>query len=77
MQVTQNLLRHAEAKLKNAERALEAHPTNIWLTASVEFLQDEVETIRRILLKEDARLLSFSERDLPIYATTKASSNQG
>jgi hypothetical protein len=55
MQVTQNLLRHAEAKLKNAERVLEAHPTNKWLTASVEFLQDEVETIRRILLKEDAR----------------------
>jgi len=65
MQVTQNLLRHAEAKLKNAERALEAHPTNIWLSASVEFLQDEVEKIRRILLKEDARLLSFSERSVP------------
>jgi len=48
MQVTQNLLRHAEAKLKNAERALKARPTNIWLTASVEFLQDEVETIRQM-----------------------------
>jgi len=62
MQVTQNLLRHAEARLKNAKRALEAHPTNIWLAASVEFLQDEVETIRRILLKEDARVLAISER---------------
>ena len=76
MQVTQDLLRRVEAKLKNAERALEAHPTNIWLTASVEFLQEEVETIRRILMKEDARLLSVSERSVPIYATTKASSNQ-
>jgi hypothetical protein len=76
MQVTKNLLRHAEAKLKNAQRALEAHPTNRWLTASVEFLQDEVETLRRNLLKEDARLLASSERSVPIYATTKASSKQ-
>jgi hypothetical protein len=69
MQVTQDLLRHAEAKLKHAERALGAHPTNRWLTASVEFLQDEVETIRRILLKEDARLLAFSERNVARYGT--------
>ena len=62
MQVTQNLLQHAEAKLRNAQRALEAHPTNKWLTASVEFLQDEVETIRRILMKEDARFIGAELR---------------
>jgi hypothetical protein len=47
MQVTQDLLRYAEAKLKNAQRALDAHPTNKWLKSSVECLRDEVVTIRR------------------------------
>jgi hypothetical protein len=67
MQMTPELLGHAQAKLKRAERALVSHPSDKWLKASVDFLQDEVETIRRILLKEDARLLAFSERNVAGY----------
>jgi hypothetical protein len=51
MQVTPELLGHAQAKLRRAERALDSHPTDKWLKASVDFLQDEVKTIRRMLLK--------------------------
>jgi hypothetical protein len=51
MQVTPELLDHVQAKLKRAERALDSHPTDKWLKASVDFLQDEVKTIRRMLLK--------------------------
>jgi hypothetical protein len=51
MQVTPELLGHVQAKLIRAERALDSHPTDKWLKASVDFLQDEVETIRRMLLK--------------------------
>ena len=52
MQVTPELLGHAQAKLKRAERALDSHPTDKWLKASVDFLQDEVATILRVLLKK-------------------------
>jgi hypothetical protein len=55
MQVTPELLGHAQAKLKRAERALDSRPTDKWLMASVDFLQDEVQTIRRMLLKMDAQ----------------------
>jgi hypothetical protein len=54
MQVTSELLNHAQAKLKRAERSLDSHPTDKWLKASVDFLQDEVQTIRQMLLKMDA-----------------------
>jgi hypothetical protein len=39
-------------KLKRAERALDSNPTDKWLKASVDFLQSEVELIRRMLVKE-------------------------
>ena len=55
MQVTPELLGHARAKLKRAERALDSHPADKWLKASVDFLQDEVEMIRRMVLKKDAQ----------------------
>jgi hypothetical protein len=48
MHLTQELLGHAQAKLKKAELALEAKPTNRWLKMSVEFLRDEVETLKRL-----------------------------
>jgi hypothetical protein len=52
MQVTPELLGHAMTKLKRAERALDSNPTDKWLKASVDFLQSEVELIRRMLVKE-------------------------
>ena len=55
MQVTPALLGHVQAKLIQAERALDSHPTDKWLKASVDFLQDEVETIRRLLLRSEFR----------------------
>ena len=55
MQLTQEILGRAEAKLTKAQDALEAQPTNKWLKASVEFLQNEVEAIRRLLHKEGKR----------------------
>ena len=55
MQMTSELLDHMQAKLIRAERALDAHPTDKWLKASVDFLQDEVEAIRRMLLKSAAQ----------------------
>ena len=55
MQLTQVLMGHAQAKLGKAERALSAHPTNKWLRSSVEFLRDEVETLRRLELRYDKR----------------------
>jgi hypothetical protein len=54
MQVTRELLGHAQAKLIRAERALDSHPTDKWLKASVDFLQDEVQMIRQMLSKMDA-----------------------
>ena len=53
MQLTREILGRAEAKLTKAQGALEAQPANKWLKMSVEFLQGEVETIRRMLLKEN------------------------
>jgi len=51
MHLTQELLDHAQAKLKNAELALEAKPTNRWLKMSVEFLRDEVSTLEQLEIK--------------------------
>jgi hypothetical protein len=53
MQLTQELLGHAQVKLSKAELALEAEPTNRWLKMSVEFLRDEVETLKRLRKKYD------------------------
>jgi hypothetical protein len=55
MHLTQELLGHAQAKLKKAELALEAKPTNRWLKMAVEFLRDEVETLKRLQIKYDNR----------------------
>jgi hypothetical protein len=51
MHLTQELLGHAQVKLSKAELALEAEPTNRWLKMSVEFLRDEVETLKRLQIK--------------------------
>lgn len=53
MQLTQELLERAEAKLTKAQSALESQPDNKRLKMSVEVLQDEVEAIRRLLLKSE------------------------
>ena len=53
MDLTQELLGHAQVKLSKAELALEAEPTNRWLKMSVEFLRDEVETLKRLRKKYD------------------------
>jgi hypothetical protein len=55
MHLTEELLGHAQAKLKKAEVALEADPTNRWRQMSVEFLRDEVETLRRLKAKAERR----------------------
>ena len=55
MHLTQELLGQAQAKLKKAEAALAANPTNRWLKLSVEHLLDEVETLRRLQAKYDKR----------------------
>jgi hypothetical protein len=55
MHLTEELLGIAQAKLKKAEVALEANPTNRWLKMSVEFLLDEVETLRRLKAKYESR----------------------
>jgi hypothetical protein len=53
MHLTQELRDQAQAKLEKAELALEANPTNRWLKMSVEFLRDEVETLKRLQIKYD------------------------
>jgi hypothetical protein len=53
MHLTEELLGHAQVKLSKAELALEAEPTNRWLKKSVEFLRDEVETLKRLRKKYD------------------------
>jgi len=53
MHLTQELLGLAQVKLSKAELALEAEPTNRWLKMSVEFLRDEVETLKRLRKKYD------------------------
>ena len=53
MDLTQELLGRAQVKLSKAELALEAEPTNRWLKMSVEFLRDEVETLKRLRKKYD------------------------
>ena len=53
--LTEELLGLAEAKLKKAEVALAANPTNRWLKMSVDFLREEVATISRLRAKYDKR----------------------
>jgi hypothetical protein len=53
MHLTEELLGLAQAKLKNAELALDANATYRWPKVSVEFLRDEVEKIRRLQVKCD------------------------
>jgi hypothetical protein len=47
--LTHELLDRAQSKLKEAERALQADPTNKWLKLAVQAARDKVEPIRRIL----------------------------
>ena len=61
MHLTQGLLGHAQVKLSKAELALEAEPTNRWLKMSVEFLRDEVETLKRLRKKYDNQEPSQSQ----------------
>jgi len=61
MHLTQELLGHAQVKLSKAELALEAEPTNRWLKMSVEFLRDEVETLKRLRKKYDNQEPSQSQ----------------
>jgi len=42
-----------DQRAQQAELALEAKPTNRWLKMSVEFLRDEVETLKRLQIKYD------------------------
>ena len=51
--LTHELLALAQAKLKDAERALQADPKNKWLGMAVQVAQDNVESIRRSL--DDAK----------------------
>ena len=52
--LTQELLTLAQAKLKDAERALQFDPANKWLKMSVQFAQDKVEAIRQSLTKDQS-----------------------
>ena len=61
MHLTEELLGHAQVKLSKAELALEAEPTNRWLKMSVEFLRDEVETLKRLRKKYDNQEPSQSQ----------------
>jgi hypothetical protein len=47
--LTHELLASAQAKLRDAERALAADPTNKWLGMAVQVLQAKVESIQRSL----------------------------
>jgi hypothetical protein len=47
--LTHELLDRAQAKLKEAERALQADPTNKWLKMAVHAAVDKVESIQRSL----------------------------
>jgi hypothetical protein len=47
--LTHELLDRAQAKLKEAERALQADPTNKWLKMAVHDAQDKVQSIQRSL----------------------------
>ena len=51
--LTNELLAQALVKLANAERALQANPTNKWLQMSVQVEKDKVESIRQSLLKSE------------------------
>ena len=53
--LTQELLALAQAKLDEAQRALEADPDNKWLEISVQFERDKVESIRRSLTKDQPK----------------------
>ena len=55
LSLTRELLAREEAKLKEAERALQADPANKWLDVAVQFARDKVESIRRSLLKDAAQ----------------------
>jgi hypothetical protein len=47
--LTHELLDRAQSKLKEAERALQADPTNKWLKMAVHAALDKVESIQRSL----------------------------
>jgi hypothetical protein len=47
--LTHELLDRAQAKLKEAERSLQADPTNKWLKMAVHAALDKVESIQRSL----------------------------
>jgi hypothetical protein len=47
--LTHELLDRAQAKLKEAERAFQADPTNKWLKMAVDTARDKVQSIQRSL----------------------------
>ena len=47
--LTHELLARAQAKLKDAERALQADPSNKWLAMAVQTARDKVASIQRSL----------------------------
>ena len=47
--LTHELLTRAQAKLKDAERALQANPANKWLELAVLTARDKVQSIQRSL----------------------------
>jgi hypothetical protein len=56
------LLKQAQAHLKDAERLLDADPTDEWIKMSVELLRDEVESLRQILKRYDEQQLAVGQR---------------
>jgi hypothetical protein len=50
--LTHELLARAQAKLTDAERALQADPANKWLGMSVQLARDKVESIQRSLQRD-------------------------
>jgi hypothetical protein len=46
MTLTQELLARAQAKLNDAERALQADPTNKWLAMAVQVAREKVESLQ-------------------------------
>ena len=53
--LTHELLARAQAKLKDAECALDADPANKWLGMAVQVARDKVESIQRSLLDDDGK----------------------
>jgi hypothetical protein len=47
--------------LKDAERLLDADPTDEWLKMSVELLRDEVDSFRQILERREEQQLALGQ----------------